>query len=232
VFSQDGKTSLGHLPPANAALILQVMADRTRDMAAAGVGYVLPFENRGVEMGVTLHHPHAQIYGYDFIPDYQHRIGQRLALHQREHGRDLVVDIALRERSLGIRMVAARDRAAAFVPAFARFPYETWLIPSRPAPDIASLADREIDDLASLLQEVLRRLDRLWERPMPYLLTVNQAPPDRDRYPGWTVRVEIWPIRRAANKLKFLAGTELGTGVFASDMLPEDAATKLRSISL
>ena len=87
-------------------------------------------------------------------------------------------------------------------------------------------------DMAFVLSQVLRRLDGLWARPMPYLMTINQAPNDGSHHPGWTVRIEICPIRRAADKLKFLAGTELGAGVFANDITPEKTAADLRSVHL
>ena len=81
--------------------------------------------------------------------------------------------------------------------------------------------------MARVLSQALRRLDGLWGRPMPYLLTVNQAPADGRPHPGWTVRIEICPIRRAPGKLKFLAGTELAAGVFANDITPERTAADL-----
>ncbi len=232
VFSQNAGAGLGHLPEAHVALVLAVLADRTQAMVADGIGYVLPFENRGVEMGVTLHHPHAQIYGYGFVPARQARMAECLARYHHAHGADLVVDTARRERELGLRVVAARERAIAFVPPFARFPFETWIAPLRAVPDLARLHDDERTDMASVLVETLRRLDGLWKLAMPYLLTVNQAPTDRDSYPGWTVRIEICPIRRSAEKLKYLAGTELGAEVFASDVLPETAAAELRAVVL
>jgi UDPglucose--hexose-1-phosphate uridylyltransferase len=144
---------------------------------------------------------------------------------------DLVCKLAEAERALGTRAVAARPHAIAFVPPFARFPFETWITPRRPAPDLGDLASLELDDLAACLKEALQRLDGLWQRPMPYLLTVNQRPTGLSD-PGWTVRIEIWPLRRARDKLKYLAGTELGAGVFASDMTPERAASQLQAVAL
>jgi UDPglucose--hexose-1-phosphate uridylyltransferase len=231
VFAQDATASLGGLPLERIALILEVWADRTRELALAGCAYVLPFENRGVEMGVTLHHPHGQIYGYGFLPAMQARTAAALTAHHARTGTDLVCKLAEAERALGTRAVAVRPHAIAFVPPFARFPFETWITPRRAAPDLADLRPPERDDLAACLKEALQRLDGLWQKTMPYLLTVNQRPTGLAE-PGWTVRIEIWPLRRAADKLKYLAGTELGAGVFASDMTPEAAAEQLRTVVL
>jgi UDPglucose--hexose-1-phosphate uridylyltransferase len=137
--------------------------------------------------------------------------------------------MARRELASGVRLVAARERAVAFVPAFARFPYETWVTPLQAVPDLASLDDNERLDLASVLAETLRRLDALWSRPMPYLITVNQVPTDGRSYRGWSVRIEICPIRRSPRSLKYLAGTEIGADVFVADIAPEQAAARLRA---
>ena len=162
----------------------------------------------------------------------QVRAAEALKEHYRATGRDLVADLALAERKRQVRVVAERGGIVAFAPAFGRFPYETWIAPTRSVPDLAGLTADERIDLAFTLSQVLRRLDGLWGRPMPYLMTVNQAPNDGVPHPEWTVHVEIFPIRRAVDKLKFLAGTELGAGVFANDILPERAAADLRNVQL
>lgn len=230
VFAQDPKTPLWGLGTDRVALLLEVLADRTREMAAQGIQYVLPFENRGVEMGVTLHHPHGQIYGYGFLPAMQARAMVAMQAHRAEAGRTLIGDTTRREREQRVRLVAERGTASAYVPAFARFPYEVWAVPDDPPPYLADLNEQQRVDLAAALAEALRRLDGLFSRPMPYLLTVNQAPTDGQPHPEWGLYVAVWPIRRQADKLKYLGGTELAAGVFAGDILPEAAAEALRNV--
>jgi UDPglucose--hexose-1-phosphate uridylyltransferase len=232
VFAQEGAASLGELPLDRINLVLAVWADRTRALQHEEMAYVLPFENRGVEMGVTLLHPHGQIYAYGFVPRQQARAVQALSEHYARTGRDLVSDLAAAERDRRIRLITARGGMVAFAPPFARFPYETWVAPMRGVPDLAGLTYAERADMAFALSQVLRRLDGLWGRPMPYLMTVNQAPNDGTEHPEWTVWIEICPIRRATDKLKFLAGTELGAGVFANDITPEQSAADLRNVPL
>ncbi|MDB5570164.1 MAG: galactose-phosphate uridylyltransferase, family 1 [Hyphomicrobiales bacterium] len=227
VFAQDGALGLAQLADDHVALVLQALADRTRAMAQAGVAYVLPFENRGVEMGVTLHHPHAQIYGYSFLPGQQARALEAQRAHLAAHGRSYMEDLTESEARLGRRMIADFGGAVSFAPPFARFPYETWIAPTRRAARLGDLDDNALLSLARALSDALLRLDGLFAQPMPYLMTIHQAPCGGD-CPEWGLRVEIWPIRRTAAKLKYLAGTELGAGVFASDVTPEDAAKLLR----
>jgi UDPglucose--hexose-1-phosphate uridylyltransferase len=193
---------------------------------------VLPFENRGVEMGATLQHPHSQIYGYGFLPPRQERIMQSLSEHYENTGRNLVAELTAAERNRKLRVIAEQGSAVAFAPPFGRFPYETWVAPMRSIPDLAGLDDTERGDMAFCLSQALRRLDRLSDHPMPYLLIVNQAPSAGTPHAEWTVWIEICPIRRAPGKLKFLAGTELGAGVFANDIVPEQATAALRSVRL
>ena len=232
VFAQDPSASLGELPLDRICLVLEVWGDRTRHLQHAGLAYVLPFENRGVEMGATLQHPHSQIYGYGFLPQRQAQVLRALKDHYKSSGRDLVSDLALAERNRQERVVVSQGNAVAFAPPFGRFPYETWVVPTRSVPDLCGLSETDRGDIAFCLSQALRRLDKLWNRPMPYLMTVNQAPSDGDPHSEWSVRIEICPIRRAPDKLKFLAGTELGAGVFANDITPEAAAAALRSVRL
>jgi UDPglucose--hexose-1-phosphate uridylyltransferase len=232
VYAQDAITSFGSLPVERVALILEVWADRTRAMAAAGVQYVLPFENRGVEMGVTLHHPHGQIYGYGFLPGVQARALDAMRKSEGRSRQNLVSALTERERIAATRVVADHGGALAFVPPFARFPYEVWIAPTEPRSHLADLTIQDRQAVAGALCEALLRVDALFGPPMPYLLTVNQAPTDGPEYPEWTLWIAIQPLRRAPGKLKFLAGTELGAGVFAGDVLPEAAAAALRNVRL
>jgi UDPglucose--hexose-1-phosphate uridylyltransferase len=205
------------------------MGVRSAELSAGGAAYVLPFENRGIEMGVTLHHPHAQVYGYPFVPAAQHRACEVQRLHLERHGRSFIEDLIDNERRSSVRIISDRRDALAFAPPFARFPYEVWVTPARRAAWLTDLSPGETLALADALQDALRRLDGLFSDPMPYLMTINQAP-GHGLHPEWGLRIEILPIRRSPTKLKYLAGTELGAGVYVNDVLPEAAAHALRGV--
>lgn len=233
VFAQDPAGSLGGLPVDHVRLLIEVWADRTRELGGRdGIEYVLPFENRGVEVGVTLHHPHGQIYAYDHLPPIQARALDSARLHWQRTGENIGATLLRTEREIGTRLVSEREHAVSLVPPFARYTYETWLMPSRPVSFLSDLSSDELDDMAILLKETLQRYDALFGRPMPYLMTIHQAPTDGRDYPEWPLRFEFYPALRAPGKLKFLAGTELGAGVFANDALPEDKARELREVRL
>ena len=129
-------------------------------------------------------------------------------------------------------MIYAGDHAVAFVPVCARYAYEVWIAPKRAAPSLAALTPEERRDLAMAIKVVLRKYDALWDRPFPYLMVAHQAPTDGVEHPEAHVHFEFYPPYRTQNKLKYLAGTEIGAGFFAADSLPEDKARELREVQI
>ena len=230
VFTQNPATSLGALPLEHLELVLEVWADRTRALAARDdVAYVFAFENRGVEVGVTLSHPHGQIYAYPFVPPV---FARELALqeaHFASHGESLLGRMIADELVADERTLYVGPHAVTFLPVCARWAYELWVAPIRPVATLAALADDERHDFARALQLALRKLDGLWQRPMPYVLAVHQAPA-RGEHPYAHVHIEIYPWLRMPGRLKYLAGSEVGAGVFTADTLPEAKAAELRAV--
>jgi UDPglucose--hexose-1-phosphate uridylyltransferase len=231
VYTQDPRGSLGALPPWHVELVLEVWADRTAALGARDdVAYVFPFENRGVEVGVTIHHPHGQIYAYPFVPPIIARELEQQRAYLAREGRGLLADMIRDELADRRRLVWASEAALAWVPVCARWAYEVWVAPRRPAATLADLDAGERRELARGLRTTLRRLDGLWGRPMPYVMAVHQGPSDGAPHPEAHVHVEIYPALRMKDRLKYLAGSEIGAGVFTSDTLPEDKAAELRAV--
>jgi UDPglucose--hexose-1-phosphate uridylyltransferase len=232
VFTQDPQGSLGGLSLDQLSLVVDVWADRTRALGALDdVAYVFPFENRGVEVGVTLAHPHGQIYAYPFVPPVAARELELMRAHHEAHGRGLLEELIARELAAGERTLYVGDHAVAWVPVCARWAYEIWIAPRRAAPMLDALDAHERRDLAHALGLCLRKLDRLWNRPMPYLLAIHQAPA-RGEHPHAHVHIEIYPWLRMPDRVKYLAGSETGAGVFTADTLPEDKARELRAVEV
>jgi UDPglucose--hexose-1-phosphate uridylyltransferase len=231
VFTQDPASSLGRLPLWHIELIVDVWADRYEELSRRDdVEYVFPFENRGVEVGVTLHHPHGQIYAYPFVPPVPAReLEQQRAFYDRER-RGLVQDLIERECREGTRMLYEGSEAVAFMPVCARYSYEVWVAPRRPAASFAGLNAAERRDFARALKTVLLKFDGLWNRPFPYILAFHQAPADGQAHPEAHLHGEFYPALRMPDRLKYLAGSEIGAGVFTADTLPEEKAAELRAV--
>lgn len=231
VFTQDPTTSLGALPLGHIELILEVWADRYAELGARDdVEYVFVFENRGVEVGVTLSHPHGQIYAYPFIPPIPAREREQERAHFARAGRTLLEDHIDGESRDQVRVVYDGPRAIAFVPAFARYAYEVWVAPRAGTPSLAAVDAGTRADLARALKTVLMKYDALWAQPFPYIMSCHQAPTDGGTHPESHLHFEFSPAYRMRGRLKYLAGSEMGAGVFTADTLPEHTAAELRAV--
>ncbi|MGC4837158.1 galactose-1-phosphate uridylyltransferase [Micromonospora vinacea] len=229
-FTSDHNASFASLPPRRVRTVLDALADRTEVLGALpGVEQIFCFENRGVEIGVTLHHPHGQIYAYPFVTPRTRALLAAARRHaERTGGGNLYADVLAAERATGDRVVAENEHWTAFVPAAARWPFEVHVAPHRVVPDIPALSDSERDAFGPLYLDLLRRFDGLFDMPMPYISAWHQAPVRIDRELGH-LHLQLFSIRRAQDKLKYLAGSESGMGVFINDIAPERAADLLRA---
>jgi UDPglucose--hexose-1-phosphate uridylyltransferase len=232
VFTQDPDSSLGNLSVSHIDLILEVLAERTKEIQKnLNIKYVMPFENRGIEMGVTLHHPHGQIYSYTFIPPVQERIFDSMKKYWTENATGLMEQIIQDEKEDGRRIIFETENIICFIPVFARYPYETWIVPKRRVNYLFEMSQEEMFDLSMVLKSLLMKYDHLWERPFPYLMIFNQAPVNGD-YPYTHFFIQITPPLRTKDRLKYLAGTELGAGIFVNDSLPEEKAAELKEVKV
>jgi len=150
--------------------------------------------------------------------------------HWEANRRTVLEDIVAAELADGCRVLAQRASAVAFVPYFARYAYETFVVPRVPHGSIAELSAGETDDLAAVLHEVLVRFDNLWQMPFPYVMALHQAPTDGACYDGFHFHIEFHPPLRKPGLLKYLAGPEIGGGSFLSDTSPEQKAAELRAV--
>ncbi|AFZ23196.1 galactose-1-phosphate uridylyltransferase, family 1 [Cylindrospermum stagnale PCC 7417] len=233
VFTQDAQASLSSLELEHLDLLLQVWGDRTRELGAnPQIQYVLPFENKGVEVGVTLHHPHGQIYAYPFIPPVPAKMLERQRWYYREHQQGLLADLIQQEIADKQRIIYQDENAIAFVPVCARYPYEVWIAPIQPVSSFIELTPEQRWGLAKALKTVTLKYDGLWNRPFPYLMAWFQAPTDALSHPEAHLHAELYPPYRTKEKLKYLAGTELAAGMFANDALPEEKAKELQAVAV
>jgi UDPglucose--hexose-1-phosphate uridylyltransferase len=232
-FTADHDATFATLSPQRVRTVLSALADRTETLAAIpGVEQVFCFENRGEEIGVTLHHPHGQIYGYPYVTPRTRAMLSAFRRYAIEMGgRNLFGDVLSAERELGERVIASNERWTAFVPAAARWPFEVLVAPHRRVPDLLSLTTEELDTFAPIYLDILRRFDGLFGTLMPYIAAWHQAPVRVDRDLAY-LHVQVFSIRRDRGKLKYLAGSESAMGAFVNDVTPEDAARMLREVRL
>ena len=230
VFTSDHDRSFAQLGAARARLVVDTWAHRTEALSALpGVEHVFVFENHGEEIGVTLSHPHGQVYAYPFVPPRVERVLASARRHAEATGGDLLAEVFGAERA-GPRVVVADEHWTAFVPAAARWPYEVQFAPVRRVPDIPALTGEERDSFVAVYLDVLDRLDRRFDVPTDYISSWNQAPV-HDGRDEWWLHLQLFSFRRAPGKLKYLAGSESGMGTFINDTNPEDVAEQLRRLA-
>ena len=227
-FTSDHDRDFFELGRERARLVVDVWAERTAELSALeGVEQIYCFENHGEEIGVTLAHPHGQIYAYPFVTPRVQKVLASARRHREATGGDLFADVLTAERS-GPRVVTANEHWTAFVPAAARWPYEVQLFPTRKVADLPELTGAERDAFVEVYLDVLGRFAHRFDTPMPYIASWNQAPA-RARE-DWWLHLQLFSLRRAPGKLKYLAGSESGMGAFITDTGPEDVAEQLRGV--
>lgn len=230
LYSPDHHATLASMPVRRIAHLARVWRDRYVELIRRpGIRYVMAFENKGEAVGVTLHHPHGQIYAFPFVPPVAEKELAAFRRHRAERGTCLLCDSVKGELADGRRVVLESERFVAYIPFFARYPYETYVAPKAHHASMATWTRADTDDLGLLLKGLLLKFDALFSKSFPYIMVIHQAPAGVDEGDSH-VHFEFYPPLRTANKLKYLAGCESGGGTFINDTLAEEKAAELRAV--
>ncbi|MHB0876479.1 MAG: galactose-1-phosphate uridylyltransferase [Anaerolineae bacterium] len=233
LYSPRHDATLVALGPETIYKLVQVWKDRYQELGAQpGLDYVFIFENRGPEVGVTLTHPHGQIYAFPYVPPIPKRQLESMERYWYRERRCLLCDSLRREVSDGTRLVSRFGTFQTVVPFYARLPYEVHLLPERHLGNLCDLTADEQWDMACAVHDVVARYDGLFGVPLPYMMLLYQDPTDGGAYPYNHLHFEFLPLQRAPGKLKYRAGCETGAGTYITDALPEDWAAQLRQITV
>lgn len=229
-FTADHGTSFGQLSLRQIRTVLEAWRDRTRELSQLDfIQQVFPFENRGEEIGVTLAHPHGQIYAYSFLTPRTEKMLKAAKDYFARYNSVLLDDIIKREIADQVRIIAQNEHWIAYVPFAARYPFEIHVAPLVGVPDLAALAIEAADAFPEIAHEVLARLDGVFKIPMAYIAGWHQAPV-REGRDVLRLHWQITSVRRAPGKLKYLAGSESAMGAFIMDMKPEQSAAQMREV--
>lgn len=208
--------------------VVDIWARRHAELAAVpDIQYVYIFENTGAAIGVTMPHPHGQIYAFPFIPPLIQRELDSASGYVREHGECIYCRILSDEVADGTRLVTQNQDFVAFVPFFARWPAEVQICARRHFGSVTGLGQSEASNLAAIIKKVRMKYDRLYSFPMPLMMLLRQSPV-KGEHPYFHFHIDFYPIQRSATKLKYLAGVESGAGTFLSDTVAEQKAQELR----
>jgi UDPglucose--hexose-1-phosphate uridylyltransferase len=230
-YSSDHEASFPTLSDERLDTIAAAWLERSAALSDdPGTAAVFVFENRGEEIGVTLHHPHGQVYAYPFVPPRLERMLGAADRHRdAARGACLGCDLLADELRDGRRILVAGSTAVAYVPSAARWPYEVHVVPRRHVGQLAELEPAELAELVRLHADALARLDQLFGREVPAMSGWFASPARAEGTP-LHLRLEVVSPQRDAGKLKYLASSESLMGAFIGDVAPEDAAERLRSV--
>jgi UDPglucose--hexose-1-phosphate uridylyltransferase len=228
-FSPLHNVTLGEMSAPELEGVLRAFSLQFEELSKnPSIEYILMFENKGKEIGVSNPHPHGQIYATDFVPRLPAAMAKNASDHREKTGKCLFCDI-LKAESSGSGLVTRNEHFVAYVPSFARFKYEMHIVPIRHVSSIAELTSLEIAALAEIYQNVLARYDNLFEMIIPNITTFYNRPcKPESNDDSWHFHIQFTPPIRSADKLKYLAGFETGGGNIINPSMPENSAMELR----
>jgi len=229
VYSSKHEGSLAEQNLQDIYNLVRVWKDRYEELGAHDfIDYVFIFENKGKVIGVTLSHPHGQIYAFSYIPPKIQKELDSSRKYKEKNGRCLFCDILKKEKDDGRRLVTENDSFTALIPFYARYPYEVHIYAKKHLLSMAEFDDAHQKDFAEILKIVLMKFDNLFGFSFPYMMVMHQKPTDGKDHSYFHFHVEFYPPHRSKDKIKYLAGCESGAGTFINGIAAEEAAKELR----
>lgn len=194
------------------------------------IKYIFIFENRGEVVGVTMPHPHGQIYGYSFIPKKLELELASAREHLDETGHCLFCDIIKEEKAFKKRVIIENDDFMTFLPFWSEYPYGVFITSKRHLGALTEMTDSEKDNLASILKQTVGTLDSLFDYTFPYMMCLHQIPVNgEDASDSFHFHIEFFPPMRSKEKQKFNASSETGAWAHCNPTAPEEKAEELRA---
>jgi UDPglucose--hexose-1-phosphate uridylyltransferase len=198
------------------------------------IKYIFEFENRGEEVGVTIHHPHGQLYAYSFIPFKIREELDNCKKYFKQHHRNLFADLNAAEKKHRKRVVLENKSFVAYIPYFTDYPFGVFVVNKKLKGNITQFTLNEKKDLADLLKKLTAGFDKIYNRPFPYMMCIHQTPVNEKKYADaenyYAFHIEFYPPLRAADKVKWYAGSEMGAGAAANPLDVDECAAMLRNV--
>lgn len=230
LFTSDHDGIMSEKPLSRYVKLVKVWRDRYQELGDKDfIDYVFIFENKGEEVGVTLHHPHGQIYAFPFIPPIIEQELDSSKEYLEKEGKCLFCKTLEEEKEDGRRIIVSNDSFSALVPFAAGYSYEVHIYTNKHLPSFNDFTEKEEIDLAAILKTLMMKFDNLFGFVLPYIMAIHQQPTNGTGKEYSHFHIEFYPPYRTKDKLKYLAGSELGVGAFSNDSLPEEKAQELRN---
>ena len=234
LYSPDHNKKFYQLSDTHLLKLVELWNSRFEELSKdKRIKYIFEFENRGEEVGVTIPHPHGQLYAYSFVPLKIREELENCKKYYKENGNNLFADLNKAEKKYGKRMVYENKTFIAYIPYFTDYPFGVFVVHKSLKGNITQFDLDEKKDLVDVLKKLTAAFDKVYERPFPYIMAIHQTPVNEKKYTGaekyYAFHIEFYPPLRAKDKLKWYAGSEMGAGAAANPLDVDECAAILRS---
>jgi UDPglucose--hexose-1-phosphate uridylyltransferase len=215
--------------------LIQLWQDRYSELCKdEKIQYIHIFENKGEEVGVTIHHAHGQIYAHSWVPPKIENELINSKLFFEENDKVLLDEITKEELNYGKRIITQNDSFIAYIPYFSDYPYGVFIATKKHHGSILDFTSDDKSNLASILKDITYAFDQIFDKPFPYMMSMHQTPINTIEYDDasdyYRFHIQFYTPLRAKDKIKWYAGSEMGAGVAANPLDVDECASVLRKI--
>lgn len=233
LYSPEHNKQLYQLSDEHVLKIVEVWSERFKQLQKdPRIKYIFEFENRGEEVGVTIHHPHGQLYAYSFIPAKIREELNNCKKYYTKNKRNLFADLNAAEKEYKKRVVLENKRFIAYIPYFTDYPFGVFIVNKKLKGNITQFSPAEKRDLAEMLKKLTAGFDKIYNRQFPYMMCLHQTPVNEKKYADaenyYAFHIEFYTPLRAKDKIKWYAGSEMGAGAAANPLDVDECAAILR----
>ncbi|MBZ4663364.1 MAG: galT [Caloramator sp.] len=233
LYSPEHTKTLPELEVSHIYKLVNLWTERFEELSKdEKIKYIFEFENRGEEVGVTMPHPHGQIYGYSFVPLKVKVELDSCKEYYKEHNECMICRMNREEKDFEKRVIYENESFIAYIPFFTDYPYGVFIVSKSHKGNFTEFTDKEKWDLADILKKVTGAFDTLFERLFPYMMCIHQTPVNCEEYKDSTdyyhFHIEFYPPLRDANKIKYYASSEMGAWAACNTLAVEQTSEQLR----
>ena len=230
LYSPGHTTTLPELTDEHVGKLVDLWCERFEELSAdEKIKYVFIFENRGELVGVTMPHPHGQIYGYPFVPKKIELEVESAKEYFEEKKNCIFCDMLKAEKEFEQRIIFENEHFTVFLPFFTEYPYGVYIISKSHKQNIAQFTKEERASLAKILRETVGTLDSLFDYKFPYMMCMHNAPVNSGDFSDtYHFHIEFFPPMRSSDRQKFNASSETGVWAHCNPRCPEETAQELR----
>lgn len=233
LYSPEHTTTVPQLSEEHIYKLIELWTQRFEELSKdKNIKYIFQFENRGEEVGVTMPHPHGQIYGYPFVPLKAKVELDNCREYYEQNGRCMICDMNTEEEKFNKRIIAQNASFIAYIPFFTDYPYGVFIVSKNHKGNFTEFTVEEKKDLAAILKNITGAFDTLFDRLFPYMMCIHQIPVNSDEYNNsneyYHFHIEFYPPLRDKNKIKYYASSEMGAWAACNPLNIEDTSEQLR----